>query len=239
MWSGFVAKRSCSIPPLACTCSGWRSPAGSPAWGPTRVPDLSRRSPRLVGRATPAPPRSRSRRARPPLPRRLRARDRGGLRGVGRPRPAGDPLGACRIGSELIEARVGDRTAWRLKGALRRPQRRIVRLLPAWNTYLMGYRDRDFIAGPARWRRIMPGRRDPATEHRHRRRRRRHLAAAARRERFEGGGGAVRGPRPGRGRGDRGGGGRHRPLRGKAAVLVEGKGWVEATLGASPFSRRK
>ncbi len=61
------------------------------------------------------------------------------------------------IGSELIEARVGDRTAWRLKGAVRRPQRRIVRLLPAWDTYLMGHRDREFIAEPARWRRIMPG----------------------------------------------------------------------------------
>jgi len=61
------------------------------------------------------------------------------------------------IGSELIEARVGDRTAWRLKGALRRPRRRIVRLLPAWDTYLMGYRDREFMAAPARWRRIMPG----------------------------------------------------------------------------------
>ena len=63
----------------------------------------------------------------------------------------------ARIGSELIEARVGDRTAWRLKGAVRRPQRRIVRLLPAWDTYLMGHRDREFIAGPVRWKRIMPG----------------------------------------------------------------------------------
>ena len=52
---------------------------------------------------------------------------------------------------------MGDRTAWRLKGAVRRPQRRIVRLLPAWDTYLMGHRDREFIAGPVRWKRIMPG----------------------------------------------------------------------------------
>jgi len=65
--------------------------------------------------------------------------------------------GLAGIGSELIEARMGDRTAWTLKGAVRRPRRRIVRLLPAWDTYLMGHRDREFIAEPARWRRIMPG----------------------------------------------------------------------------------
>jgi hypothetical protein len=52
---------------------------------------------------------------------------------------------------------VGDRTAWTLKGAVRRPRRRIVRLLPAWDTYLMGHRDREFIAEPVQWRRIMPG----------------------------------------------------------------------------------
>ena len=61
------------------------------------------------------------------------------------------------IAGELIEVRVGDRTAWTLKGAVRRPRRRIVRLLPAWDTYLMGHRDREFIAEPVRWRRIMPG----------------------------------------------------------------------------------
>jgi Winged helix DNA-binding domain len=61
------------------------------------------------------------------------------------------------IGDELVEARVGDRQAWLLKGAARRPRRRIVRLLPGWDTYLMGHRDREFIAEPVRWRRIMPG----------------------------------------------------------------------------------
>ena len=61
------------------------------------------------------------------------------------------------IGAELAEARVGDQTAWTLKGARRRPRRRIVRLLPAWDTYLMGHRNREFLAEPARWRRIMPG----------------------------------------------------------------------------------
>jgi Winged helix DNA-binding domain len=61
------------------------------------------------------------------------------------------------IGGELIEERLGDATAWRLKRAARRPRRTIVRLLPAWDTYLMGHRDREFIAEPGRWRRIMPG----------------------------------------------------------------------------------
>jgi hypothetical protein len=64
-------------------------------------------------------------------------------------------LGA--ISSQLVEARIGEGVGWRLKGAARRPGRRVVRLLPAWDTYLMGYRDRDFIAEPDRWRRIMPG----------------------------------------------------------------------------------
>jgi hypothetical protein len=75
---------------------------------------------------------------------------------------AGLGLGEIRsalagIGGELAEARVGDQPAWTLKGVARRPRRRIVRLLPAWDTYLMGYRDREFLAQPARWRRIMPG----------------------------------------------------------------------------------
>ena len=32
-----------------------------------------------------------------------------------------------------------------------------MRLLPAFDTYLMGHRDRDFIAPPDLWRRILPG----------------------------------------------------------------------------------
>jgi hypothetical protein len=61
------------------------------------------------------------------------------------------------VSGDLVEARVGDRTAWTLSGAARRARGRIVRLLPAWDTYLMGHRDRGFIAEPARWPRIMPG----------------------------------------------------------------------------------
>jgi hypothetical protein len=61
------------------------------------------------------------------------------------------------IGSELVEMRIGDQPAWALRGATRRPRERIVRLLPGWDTYLMGHRDRRFLASPDDWRRIMPG----------------------------------------------------------------------------------
>jgi hypothetical protein len=61
------------------------------------------------------------------------------------------------IGNELAELRLGDERAWRLKRRSRRAGGRIVRLLPAYDTYLMGHRDRDFIAAGERWRRIAPG----------------------------------------------------------------------------------
>jgi len=65
--------------------------------------------------------------------------------------------GLSRVAGELIEVRVGKARAWMLRGATRRPRGRIVRLLPAWDNYLMGHRDRDFIAGPERWPTVMPG----------------------------------------------------------------------------------
>jgi hypothetical protein len=61
------------------------------------------------------------------------------------------------IGEELTEVAVAGQRAWMPKRAARRPRGRYVRLLPAWDTYLMGYRDRGFVAQPAHWRRIMPG----------------------------------------------------------------------------------
>lgn len=63
----------------------------------------------------------------------------------------------ARIGGELRQVRIGEQRFWTLTGSARRPRGRIVRLLPGWDNYLMGHRDRDFIAGPERWRRIMPG----------------------------------------------------------------------------------
>lgn len=65
--------------------------------------------------------------------------------------------GLGRIGGELVEVRIGDQRAWTLRGVARRPRGRIVRLLPAWDNYLMGHRDRAFIAGPERWPTVMPG----------------------------------------------------------------------------------
>jgi hypothetical protein len=65
--------------------------------------------------------------------------------------------GLARIAGDLVEARLGSERAWSLRGGARRPRGRVVRLLPAWDNYLMGHRDRDFVAGPDRWPRIMPG----------------------------------------------------------------------------------
>jgi DNA glycosylase AlkZ-like len=65
--------------------------------------------------------------------------------------------GLSRIGSELREVRVGRHSAWTLARGGRRPRGRVVRLLPGWDNYLMGHRDRDFIAGEERWPQVMPG----------------------------------------------------------------------------------
>jgi Winged helix DNA-binding domain len=65
--------------------------------------------------------------------------------------------GLAGVGEELTEVSVAGQRAWMPKRAARRPRGRYVRLLPAWDTYLMGYRDRGFVAQPAHWRRIMPG----------------------------------------------------------------------------------
>jgi hypothetical protein len=75
---------------------------------------------------------------------------------------AGLPLRDLRIGltgvaGELSEVRVGEAPAWQARSGAPRARRGVVRLLPAFDSYLMGHRDRDFIAPPERWRRIMPG----------------------------------------------------------------------------------
>jgi hypothetical protein len=64
--------------------------------------------------------------------------------------------GVRAITSELAEVAVGDERACMLKRA-RRARRGVVRLMPAWDNYLMGHRDRDFVASPDVWPRIMPG----------------------------------------------------------------------------------
>jgi len=66
-------------------------------------------------------------------------------------------LGLGAIASELLEVRVGEQRAWTPKRGARRARRGVVRLVPAWDNYLMGHRDRDFVASPDAWPRIMPG----------------------------------------------------------------------------------
>jgi hypothetical protein len=65
--------------------------------------------------------------------------------------------GLGRVAAELVETRVKEQRAWTLRGASRRPRGRIMRLLPAWDNYLMGHRDRAHIAGHDRWPAVMPG----------------------------------------------------------------------------------
>ena len=72
---------------------------------------------------------------------------------------------ACRLATSgrdardrVRAARDADRRHHRMgaAGSRRRAPEGTVRLLPAWDTYLLGYRDREFIAG-ARWNRIAAG----------------------------------------------------------------------------------
>ena len=74
---------------------------------------------------------------------------------------AGLPLGDVRAGMqgiarEMRETRVDGTTAWAMRRSPRRAPDGTLRLLPSWDTYLLGYRRREFIAG-ARWNRIAAG----------------------------------------------------------------------------------
>lgn len=66
------------------------------------------------------------------------------------------------IAGELIEVTVAGRSAWLLKSRsawLSKPAARspIVRLLPGFDTYLLGYRDRSLALSPKHAKRIHPG----------------------------------------------------------------------------------
>jgi len=65
--------------------------------------------------------------------------------------------GIAALASELREVKIGAERAWAAKRGARRVRTGLVRLIPAWDNYLMGHRDRNFIAGPEVWPRIMPG----------------------------------------------------------------------------------
>ena len=75
---------------------------------------------------------------------------------------SGLPLREVRAGigaivRELRELDIGGERAWAPKRGARRARGGVVRLIPGWDNYLMGHRDRDFIAGPERWPLILPG----------------------------------------------------------------------------------
>ena len=83
---------------------------------------------------------------------------------------SGLPLGAARAGLEAAGAR-----------RMRAPARIPPRLLPAFDPYLLGWRDRGFFVAPEHARGGPPGRRDPARDRHGGRPRRRRVDAAARR----------------------------------------------------------
>ena len=76
---------------------------------------------------------------------------------------AGLPLGDVRtamasIGSELREVRLRGASGWQPRRRAPRPVAPgLLRLLPAFDTYLMGHRDRDFIATAELWPQLSPG----------------------------------------------------------------------------------
>jgi len=46
---------------------------------------------------------------------------------------------------------------WRLRTTKPDAPRDLVRLLPSFDEYIIGWKDRSFVAAPERWRRIHPG----------------------------------------------------------------------------------
>ena len=76
---------------------------------------------------------------------------------------SGLPLGDCRVGleriaGELDEVRAGDETLLTPRGwTARVPRTPVIRLLPAFDTYLMGYASRAHAVDEAGAKRILPG----------------------------------------------------------------------------------
>lgn len=70
----------------------------------------------------------------------------------------GDVRGALEsIAERLVEAPLPSGSGWRLKGRAPASKPDTVRLLSAYDTYLMGHRDRDFIAPGELWKKVLPG----------------------------------------------------------------------------------
>lgn len=65
--------------------------------------------------------------------------------------------GMQSIANELVEVRVGGSPAWMLPQSKAPPAKRSVRLLPSYDTYMLGYRRRDLIVAAPHASRVHPG----------------------------------------------------------------------------------
>jgi hypothetical protein len=61
------------------------------------------------------------------------------------------------IEDRLVEVEALGRQMWRLKGKLEVAPKGVKRELPSFDEYLLGWKDRSFIADKATWRKINPG----------------------------------------------------------------------------------
>ncbi len=61
------------------------------------------------------------------------------------------------IADRLVEVETSGVTLWTLKSAVRQATEGIVRLLPNFDEYLLGWKDRSFAVAPARWKEINRG----------------------------------------------------------------------------------
>jgi hypothetical protein len=66
-------------------------------------------------------------------------------------------VGMGAIGGELREVEIAGERGWALGPGRRAPAGTVVRLLPAWDNYLMGWRDRGFLAPDGRWEKVGVG----------------------------------------------------------------------------------
>jgi hypothetical protein len=61
------------------------------------------------------------------------------------------------VQDRLVEVPTARGPRWALRGAVPSSSKEVVRLLPAFDEYLLGWRDRRLVAPAARWRRIQRG----------------------------------------------------------------------------------
>ena len=61
------------------------------------------------------------------------------------------------IEDRLVEVRTPLGPMWTLRSRRPQPPRGVVRLLPSFDEYLLGWKDRSYVADARRWRRVHPG----------------------------------------------------------------------------------